>query len=418
MALFILPWIFDVRSVAGLEWLRFIQLGSFLFCTAIFLIAVRILRTRDRSLGSLAGNSWNLAVVALFAVTAFVAGIVGHNALFQVFSLTIPAILFCYSLVFIALLARAKMQPNDFMDILVALAVATILIRIPLIALLFNINFSTVRYQILSGATIFGSAYVVARVAAGFRTQDIIFAVIHTAIVLLSVTRIQLLSVATMGLSLFLTSLRTMLRPKVMLSIVAAVFVGVLAIYSLASSMSVNPITRWIARTTISSNAGVDMSTLAREAQVLYEIRQLAGGGTLNKLIGFGIAAKGGNIPELEAFAISHGVRGSYVPIGFADHTYVSFLYLGGLIGGGPILLIQFSWLWNALRAIAFISKKHSRHILLITPPLAVIGYQTYNMFGATFIDRNASVFLGLSVGMTSWICAIRKREKAAARRA
>jgi hypothetical protein len=404
---FILPWIFDVRAPSGWEWLLYQQLLSFLFSTFVFALSLRIFRKRV-DLGPLAGNALNVAVCAIFVVVSMFSGFVEHNEVFKVFAFAIPTVLFIYSLILISLIAEAGLNPEDVLDIVVVMAAAAIAVRLPVVAIVFGVNFDTIRYQILSGAGVVGFAFVLSRLLYGLRLNDVLFGLYQTALVLLSVTRGGVLVVVGMAAILFTCTAGRLLRPKTLLAVGLGAPLFVLAIYALGSALPGNPIARWTARTASLQTGSVDMSGLERESQILFQLDKLSGAG-IEKLIGFGIAAPGGNSGLLQAYAASQGVFDMYTPTGFADHTYISLIFLGGALGGGPLLFAQFLWFANAVRAIRFVLRAYPNKLSWVAmAPLAVIGYQIANILGASFADRCTSVFFGLCLGVTGWLTALR----------
>jgi hypothetical protein len=225
------------------------------------------------------------------------------------------------------------------------------------------------------------------------------------------VTRGAILVVAGMGIILFFCAAGRLLRPRTLLAVGLGAPLFVLAVYGLGSALPGNPLARWTARTSSLQSGAVDMSGLERESQILYQLDKLSGAG-IEKFIGFGIAAPGGNNPLLQAYAASQGIFEMYTPTGFADHTYISLIFLAGALGGGPLLLAQILWFWNAVRAIRFTFRARPVKLSWIAlAPLAVIGYQIANILGASFADRCTSVFFGLCLGVTGWLTALRTRQ-------
>lgn len=409
LAAFVFPWVFDVKAKAGFEisWLIYVQLASFLFSTIVFGLSLYIFRIRVR-LGLLAGNAFNVAVIALFVVVSMFSGFVEHNDTFKVFANEIPAVLFIYAIVMVSILAQAGVALETVLEIVVVAAVTAILIRMPIIAALFGIDFNTVRFQILSGATPVGTAFILSRLPAGFRIRDLAFALVQFTIVMISVTRTQILVIAGMMAAIAPFILNRLVRPRAIVGVGLALSVLVVSIYCLGEILPGNPIDRWISRTASYQTGDVDDSGLDRESQALFQLEKLTTG-DIEKYIGFGIAAPGGNDPSLAAYIIARDGRAPYVPVGFADETYMSLIFLGGLIGGGPILFAQFIWFWNSIRAIPFVLKmRPSRTAWVIVAPLAVIGIQITNILNSSFLDRSQSVFFGLCLGATGWISALR----------
>ena len=313
-----------------------------------------------------------------------------------------------YSLILISLIAEAGLNPEDVFDVVVTMAAAAIVIRVPIVAVLFGIDFDTIRFQILSGAGTVGAAFVLARLMYGLRPTDVLFALVQVAIILLSVTRGAILVVAGMGG--ILATCSGLFRPKTLLVVGLGVPLSVLVIYVLGAALPGNPIDRWVERTTSFQTGTVDMSGLERESQILFQLDKLSSAG-IERVIGFGIAAPGGNSGLIEAYAAMHGMKEIYTPVGFADHTYISLIFLGGILGGGPLLLAQILWFSNAVRAIRFVLKTYPAALSSVAmAPLAVIGYQIANILGASFADRCTSVFFGLCLGLTGWLTALRRQ--------
>lgn len=411
LAIFIFPWIFDVRAQAGAEWLIVIQLLSFISTTAIFVVSVKIFKRRV-DLGPFAGNRFNLGVAVLFLSVAMVSGFLGHNETFKVFAFSIPTVLFIYSILMIVVIAESGLRPEEVAGIVATMAIIAVLIRIPIIAALFGMDFGSVRYEIVSAATAVSIAYILARLPAGMKSREIAFAITQTLILLLAVSRTAILTVAAMGGVVVLANWRRSLRPKTVFLSAVALPLFAVVVYFISTQLPGNQIGRWFSRMSSFGTGTVDMSGLERESQILYQIQQLSGGGSLQKLIGFGIAAPGGNYGPLELYAASHGVHNIYVPTGFADNTYISIFFLAGLLGGGPLLLAQFGWLWNSLRAVSFIFTRRPKNLSwLAMAPLGVVGFQISNILGASFADRGESVFFGLCLGITGWLTAIRHQE-------
>ena len=411
LTIFIFPWIFDVRAQAGAEWLLVIQLLSFISTTVIFVVAIKVFKRRV-DLGSFAGNRFNLGVAVLFLSVAMLSGFLEHNETFKIFAFSIPTILFVYSILMIVVIAESGLRPEEVIGVVATMAIIAVLIRIPIIALLFGFDFGSVRYQIASAGTGVAIAYILARIPGGLKPREIAFAIAQALIILLAVTRSALLTVALMAGVLISANWRRSLHPKTLLFSALGVPLFLAVIYFISSQLPGDQMGRWLGRMSSFQSGTVDMSGLERESQILYQIQQLSGGGSIQKLIGFGIAAPGGNYGPLELYAASHGVHNIYVPTGFADNTYISIFFLAGVLGGGPLLLAQFAWLWNSLRAVSFVFKRRPKSLSwLAMAPLGVIGFQISNVLGASFADRGESIFFGLCLGITGWLTAIRRRE-------
>ena len=237
------------------------------------------------------------------------------------------------------------------------------------------------------------------------------FALIQAVIIIFSVTRTQILIVAVLGAVVLVAGLKRMLNLRTILMGVVGLPLFAGLIYEVARILPGNQMGRWFTRTSSFQAGTADLSGLERLSQMVFQLQKLSGAG-IEKFIGFGIAAPGGNYAPFEAYEATHGILGMYSPIGFADNTYVSMLFLAGLIGAGPLLLAQFVWLRNSFRATGFILKAYPpKYSWMAMAPLAVISFQISNVLGASFADRGQSVFFGLCLGITGWITAIQRRD-------
>ena len=262
---FLLPWAFDIRSLPGTEWLIYVQLAFFVWTAVIFLLSLAIFKKRATGLGSLAGNRLSVFVCLCFATVGMFSGLLQHNETFKLFAFALPTLLFVLSLLMISTIAQSGLNPEDVVDVIVAIGVVGVLARIPIVAALFGIDLETVRYQILCGASTVCIAYVLARIPAGFRRQDLLLALFQAVIILLAVTRTEILLVFILGVIVVACGSKRILTFKRVLAASVALPAFALTIYGAAQLLPGNQLDRWTVRMSSFQTGTADMSGLERE---------------------------------------------------------------------------------------------------------------------------------------------------------
>jgi len=415
LIIYVTPWIFNIRAAQGSS-LLVLQL-SILFTSLSAFAGMLVMLKSPRVFRICRESISGVVAVGLFTIVSTASGVIYHNEFSFVITNILPPFMFVSSVIVISIFAEAKEDMKQAFAIVMVISAIAIVLRAFIGFAYFNLTFETARYQILSESIVIGSAYFVACFVSRFRAIDVVLSVITLLIIFISATRANLLVIVVMGAFLMYARTKTfgLKQGTGTARTIVGVSVFALVVIALASLLPANPIERTAARFLNPMAMGADFSALERQANILFQIEGFFKGG-LPMFIGHGIAAPGG-VDSVYAQAILRYLNYIYVPVGFADNTYASVLYLGGLLGGGPILVIQFIWVRQAFLAIryVFLSRFTSAR-WLIAAPLATVGYQTMGFFQGWPADRSICVFYGLCVGFMGWMIANYRREMAASK--
>jgi hypothetical protein len=125
-------------------------------------------------------------------------------------------------------------------------------------------------------------------------------------------------------------------------------------------------------------------------------------------LFGFGPAAVT-EFDDLSAQIVASAIGvsgGQWEGSGFGHNNYVGTIYVGGILFGGALLIMQL--------ATAFAGISVFRHCaalplgldrtLLLAMPLAVVAYLLYGLLGGTMASRSASALFGMSLASVWWL--------------
>lgn len=337
----------------------------------------------------------------LFAIITSLVGILRGQGSYSVLAQILPFVIFCNTAIIYASFIHRN---DDFVEIVklsIWVAIFSMIWK-PFFAIYYySLNFTEVRYQIISGACIFLFAYGLSCIITKKNKNpiiSIISIIFPIIIVLVSVTRTYIFVFFLMLiLGLFLFNVKRgiliFLKSGVLFSIVICIS---LFIFPEAGD-------RWFGRLFNLKQDGLnDLTSLTRLAEINGQIYHLKND-FLGLLFGLGIAAKtewmGDAFYEVLLILGSNfeGVGGSY-----GHNVYVGLIYVGGLVFGMPIIILLLSILFLSIFKF---KKNHMRmsedkkHLLLFSI-LSVFGYSLYGVLGGTFGDRSMALFYGISFGI------------------
>ena len=90
--------------------------------------------------------------------------------------------------------------------------------------------------------------------------------------------------------------------------------------------------------------------------------------------------------------------------VGFGHNQHLSLLFVGGLMGGAPLLVLQFVQGWWALRLIRPLLRigraQPDLAFLGSWGALVVIGTLASNFFSSSFGSRGFSLWYGIGTGL------------------
>jgi hypothetical protein len=270
-----------------------------------------------------------------------------------------------------------------------------------------GLHLSTSRFEFLSGAAIPALAILVIGAISRFGLWDLLIAFSNLVVVLVSVTRTEIAVLAGQALSIIIGSPSLVFRPSIMKKVVLALLL-VSSVFVLDLAANTGLTSRWTVRLFASKSAGSDVTALTRSAETHFMIGAMTSS-VRSFLVGNGLAART-SLTGADAVKAANIVGDdcvSFHSIGFGHNNHVSLLFIGGLMFGGPLLLITFLNGFSALRLI--------RRILTTEPldqpesnialwgALIVIGMLAYGCLAGTLSDRTTSLWYGIGTGMLFW---------------
>jgi len=393
--LMLLAWMFDFQAESSGAGLVFQAAFASLYLMGfvLFLIGDNGRTLRIHGLGSF------LVCTALFLITGLVSGMVREQTLYAVFRNGFSVLIYLSGAYATARIVAAA-KPATLRRILglacLGYAGANVLMTLLVQG---GIDVTQVRYQIV-GTSVFAALGYLALLLV-FRLSRFEMAVLafNFALVFLSVTRTYLLAVAVQ----LLPALRNMRRafgPRtiVFLLVMTAILLAVLVFGEIG-------IERWSDRLQNRNSAsGTNVTLLTRlsEWQFMWTafLRSVD-----TVLFGNGFAAETVYWLPRE---IGGGHEGS---IGYGHNQYLSILFIAGLTGGLPLIAVQILQAW---RAFAFLSAAiragRSQSDLLFLGAWGatiVLGSATANILSANFGSRGGALWYaigtGLLLGVQAW---------------
>lgn len=264
-----------------------------------------------------------------------------------------------------------------------------------LIVLIFQggVDIANIRYQIQGSSTIAALGLIVLTLMFKLSWAEMAAGTITAAIAFLSVTRTNLVILASQGISLF-PEFRRILRPRLL--VVISFGACVLAIFLIYGGESAD---RWVQRLFVGGDVGgADPTYLTR----LHEWQYMWGEflSSADKFFfGSGLTAE-------TYYWLPRDVAGGgdFSSIGFGHNQHLSLLFTAGIIGGFPILLLQFVQGWRGVWFIAESRLMAVNHLDVVFlgawGATIVIGTVAANFFSSCFGDRGYSLWYGIGTGL------------------
>lgn len=295
------------------------------------------------------------------------------------------------------------------LDILKNVCLAFMLLHFLMVYLVGGgINLAVSRYEYLSGAAVPASALLCIGAVLHLGIKEVLVSVTNVAIILISVTRTQLAVIVGQLVTVFFVAPAQALHPKV-LKKVGVVALLILAVISVDLVAETGLTYRWLARLTAGQTMKADPTALTRYAEVHYMWDQVTASAT-QCLLGNGIAAKTkltGQSAKLAAKLVGKGSVTSVRSTGFGHNNHMSVLFVGGLLFGGPLLLLTFV---NGVQALIlmrrlFGTNPYPQELVQIGiwGALIVLGMLGVGFFSGTFADRPTCLWYGIGTGMLYW---------------
>lgn len=255
-----------------------------------------------------------------------------------------------------------------------------------------GINFSTIRYQIIGTSSIAALGYVTLTLLFRLTYVELAALMANLVILLIAVTRTFLFSFAAQILAL-LIEFRRVFTPRLVVVGLAGiiVFMGV-------SQFGGGQVVRWEDRLAGRDSHDVGYQTYftrIEEWQYMYDDwtstapRFMFGAGLAAQTKYHNARAAGGNEENM---------------IGFGHNQHLSLLFDAGLVGGMPILLVQFLQAALSLRFLRRVAQYRGRRsdmlFLGAWGATIVLGNVAANFLAASFVLRGLALWYGIGTGL------------------
>jgi hypothetical protein len=338
---------------------------------------------------------WSGAFLLLFGLGT-VTGILHGQDTYLILSHAIPI----FSFLFAAIALHSIMgdaEKRVAINILLATGFIAAVAKLILGFYYYDLDIGNVRYQIISGSVPLICAYGFAGIFSKGRTFAFTSILLSLFIIVLSVTRTYILVLSLSAIICLYCYSTTSSR---LLGALVIVVVGLILAVAL-TQLFPEILGRWSYRL-FSSDQDFDLSAAYRLAEVQFQLQRLWSN-LAGLLFGFGHAAETGLAGDNVRYIASQlGRRAveNYYHLGYGDNFYVGLFYVGGLVGGLPVLVALFRLLWKGLRHARSRSMSPLDQFILIWGVSAFAGYLAYGVLAGSFGDRSISFFFGASAGL------------------
>ena len=379
---------FDFRAVADSAAALFLPVfvGTYAIAFAVFLLLDTDQRYPAPGLGQfvLAGT--------MFLTVGVISGLTRGQSLDELVRLSIPTALYLatgYATCRIVMVTDLAVLRRALALLSVGYIFAALLMQRVIGG---PLDFSTARYQILSGATIPALGYLECMALFGLGLVELGAMASAFLLLFLSVTRTYIISAAAQLLPLA-AGARRLIGPRLLaLAVTASVFLAGVAFYGGEG------VERWTDRVfNQRTTSGEDYTLYTRQTEWDYMINSFQAT-SRSLLFGNGIAAR-----TVWYFPREVG-GGSSFSVGFGHSQHLSLLFIGGLVGGGTLLAVQFLQLAQALLFLARLARTSFQRTDLLFlgawGATIIIGVVAATFFSSMLNNRSWALWYGIGTGL------------------
>ncbi len=255
-----------------------------------------------------------------------------------------------------------------------------------------GIDLEKIRFQIIGASAVGALGYVVLAPLFKLSKIEIAGMAANGLIVLLSVTRSFLLVIAAQA-AIFVGEIRRVFSPRLIaLAVLGAVTLLAVLIYG------EQQLTRWSDRILGGGSKFAEYQTFyTRLSEWEFMLRAWMQS-VEHFMFGSGIAAKAFYFLPREAGG------GTEFMIGFGHNQHLSIIFTAGVIGGLPLLLLQWSHLfaaWRFLRRVIRLPHLRNDAVFLgAWGATMIIGCNANNLLSSNFTGRSSSLWFGIGTGL------------------
>jgi hypothetical protein len=280
-----------------------------------------------------------------------------------------------------------------------------------MVAALRGVNFSTLRYEVLTGgAPALSALAIVALVYGGWQFRYLLYSALLGFLIFVSITRTHLFVIAVMLGALLIAAPFRALTQRSLLRAMQIAPLLLLTVLAVDTVFPVSQLDRWWDRLVSErdTHRGVDITEITRLGEASYQFQQLEES-TVGLLIGFGPAAQtqfDDQARTLVTFIIGNNYGSLWRSGGFGHNNYVGTFFVGGIIAGTILLLSQFLALFQVPGLLRYYSRmdRGEERLLMLSIPTALVGYMAIGVLSGTMGARSSAALLAASIALVWWL--------------
>jgi hypothetical protein len=405
MWLMLLPAVIDYKPKGSQDWTTILYAIIFVISASASFVLMGQYKLKDNRSAVIAG------VLALsFAIVTYTSGLLrGQDAISLTRALP-PILLFSLGMFAAAALSNTPFPAEKIFDEIQKAAGAGLLINLVLVASINGIDFDTIRYQVLTGGAPIVCANLIALMLfGGWRPWSAASSFLYASLVLISITRTHVVIAAVLFLfSLIFAGGKIIKGRAISVQIIAALaLVG--AVLVADAVLPASPLERWAQRIfSAQEHHGYDITAVTRAGETGYQIAKLKDS-VSGLMFGFGASAQNFYDGEnARIIALLLGKKSAYwTETGVGHNNYVGTIYIGGVLFGGALLILQVVSLFKStsiLRAVNRSNMDAHKTASFVAIPLGVVAFMTFGFLGGTMGSRSACLMFGLAIGFSFWL--------------
>jgi hypothetical protein len=345
----------------------------------------------------------------VFALSATGVGLLRGQNVMDVVRAAPSLFLYVNGLAAMSALAAAGADARSVWRHIVVAIVLSIFVQLGAVFLGRTVNFNEVRFEVLSTSVPVVTGWAISLpFFGGVTLLSMAIVVLHICVIMLSVTRSEIVIAATPTLALLIATQGQILkRPGVIQRILVVIVVAVFAT-SAGSLMPGSPLQRWEKRVFDDRKAfgGVDITALTRAGEARFQLDRLQES-TPGLLFGYGIAAPTA-FDGATAVLVNEiiGSNGDFTETGIGHNNYVGVIFVGGILAGGWLLFTQAVGAFKALIVLSRLSspKLFDCYGRLSGAVLSYMALLAYGALGPLMATRGCALMTGVSLGLVLWV--------------
>lgn len=381
-------WIFDFRSEGAGE-----SFATQQFFIIFYLVSFLNFFVSYKDSGIyIKGLGTTIFLSLLFILIGTVSGLLADQDYYQIFRNATNIFIYltmAYATSKIIVSYGQRQLVNHFIFMTFAYSVSTLIIYYIRQG---GIDFLSIRFQIIGPSTISAFALLFLSIIYKIPLWGYASIISSTAIVFLSVTRTYIF-IAIMQFFPFMKQIRIVSGPREII-LALSLITAIPSLYIYTEFIS----NRWEDRVSARSNSeDIDPTLYARLNEWNFMMKETFKS-PLNAFFGSGFAA------VTEYYLPKDISKGVESDIGFGHSNHLSLIFIAGLLGGGPLLILHILQFIASLRFIGSVIKGRMKDsdVLFLGAwgSIIIIGTFTANLFAAAFTNRGSSLWYAIGTGL------------------